>query len=829
MWLRYSLLNLTREWRSGELYTITLAIILAVTATTAISFFTDRIYRAMQSQAGELIAADLLVQSNREIPDEWLQLAVTRNLKTAFSTTFASVVVHGEQTKLASVKAVSALYPLRGQLRTSQLPFETGTGVAQGPAEGHAWVDSSLYKDLGLRLGDRVQVGSLELTVSQILAYEPDRGGEFFNVAPRLMMHVVDVARTELIQVGSRVQYHLLIAGPQDEVDSYRAALKPLLNESDQIQGAQDARPELKSAIERGRRFLGLAALVSVLLAGVAVAIAARRYAVRHFNNVAIMRCFGAQKRFITRLYFSQITGLGIFASAIGCLLGYITQFFLAQLLSGLLGGKLPAPSWTPVVIGNTIGLMILYGFALPPLASIRNAAPLNILRRQVAAASPSSLLVYASALSAMILLVIWQAGEWTLALYFILGAMATVLLLSACAWILIKLLLTLRGQIGIAWRFGLNNVARHKENSTVQIMGFGLGIMALLLLTIIRNDLLDDWQSNLPEDAPNQFAINIQKSQLDPLKAFYQSQALSVPTFYPMVRGRLVAINGRSVGPADYDSPRAKHLVAREFNLSWSTALPQGNTLASGQWWSENPGGSAQFSVETGIAKRLGIHLGDELTYQIAGELVKAPVTNLRTVNWDSLRPNFFVLSAPGMLEAYPSSYIASFYLPGNASGFLTRLLKKFSNITIINVDALMTQVRSIMDRISSAIQFVFYFTLMAGLLVLYAAIQSTQDQRLYEGAILRTIGANRTQLLIGMVSEFTTIGFLAGAMASAGATVIGYAIAERVLNMDFVFHGYWWVYGVLGGAVGIGLAGTLATRNLLSQPPLHTLRRYY
>ncbi len=824
--VRFSWRSLRRQWRGGELRALAIALVIAVAAITSVGFFTDRVERALSAQAGELIAADLMLQSSTPIAGAWRAEAEQRGLRTAQTLNFASVVLFGEHTRLAAVKAVGPGYPLRGRLKISRAAYATASVTDDIPSVGSAWVDARLLRALHIRLGDKVHVGAASLVVTRVLAYEPDRGGAMFNIAPRLMMNLADVAATKLIQPGSRVHYQLLLAGTADRLQRLRTWLTPRLGPAQQLQNASDARPELRSALDRGQRFLGLASLVSVLLAGVAIAISARRYAARQLDSAALLRCLGARQSWISRLYLLQLSWIGVAAGGAGALLGYVAQFGLAALLAGVVGGSLPTPGLWPALAGVTAGLVTLYGFAWPPLLRLQRVPPARVLRRDLGPVPARAATVYAAALLAIAVLAVWQAGELRLALWFLVGVAATLGLLGLAGALLVRVLAALRQRVGVAWRFGLANIARRSAASTVQLLGFGVGIMALLLLTLIRTDLLAAWKQNLPVDAPNQFAINIQGDQLAALRSFFAAHGRTAPILYPMVRARLTAINGHAVDASSYSSARAKRLVARDFNLSWSAHPQRGNRIVSGHWWGGADQRKNQLSMETGIADALAIHVGDQLTYQIAGRDLQAEVTSLRKVQWDTMRPNFFVVAPPGLLADYPATWISSFYLPSMQRGFLSQLVRAFPNVTIIDVDAVMSQVRSIMDRVSLAVQYVFVFTLVAGLVVLYAAIQATHDERLHEGAILRALGAGRRTLLTGLLSEFITLGMLSGLLAAFGATAIGSVIGAQFLDLTLQVQPLWWLVGMLVGAVGVGLAGVLGARAVLRQSPMQTLR---
>ena len=827
----FALRLLARDWRAGEMRVLAAALVIAVASMTSVGFFTDRIRVAMQQQTDELLGADLVLLSSATPPPAWIVQAHAHNLRSAMTLSFPSVVLAGEHTQLVEVKAVSSGYPLRGTLRVALAGYGVELPTDSIPEAGTVWLDARALNALGLVVGDKLQLGTLTLSVTEVLAYEPDRGGDFFSIAPRLMMNIADVARTGLLGPGSRVSYHLLLAGRRDALQALRAQLEPTLEAGQRFLDASDARPELKSALERAQRFLGLAALVSVILAGVAVASATRRYVARHLDSSALMRCFGATQHQITLLFSVQMLVLGLVASLVGCAVGYVAQEVLAHLLAGIISGKLPAPSAWPVLVGVLTGLITLAGFALPSLLRLKNVPPQRVLRRDMGPLPSRSITLYGAALGAMAVLLVWQAGDAKLAVYVIGGVVGALLVLALSAYLLVRALGAMRGRVGVAWRYGIANIARRSSASVAQVVAFGIGIMLLLLLSLVRGDLLSAWEKTLPPDAPNQFLINILPQQVEAVQQFLSEHlqggaAHLRPVLHPMVRARLVAINGREVSPAQYTDDRAKRLVEREFNLSWGDTLQADNRIVAGQWWGSGGHGRHELSVEQGLATTLGLHLGDELTYRIAERELRARITSLRTVSWDSFRANFFVLTPPGVLEDYPATYITSFYLPPATRDLLGALVRAFPNVTIIDVDAMMARVRSIMQRVNLSVQYVFLFTLLAGLTVMYAAIQSTRDERVHESALLRTLGASRRQLLQGLAAEFMLLGLLAGLLASFAATLAGFVIAKQVFHFDYAFDLHLWLIGTLGGALCVGFFGVWGTRFILYQPPLQVLR---
>jgi putative ABC transport system permease protein len=824
--LYFSWRALRRNWRAGELKVLAGALVIAVASITSVGFFTDRVRLAMSHQAAELLAADLVVSASHPPLAEWQQHAQQLQLRTARTTSFPSVVLSGDNTQLVDVKAVSVGYPLRGALRVAETPFGAERVAPGIPAPGTIWADARLMDALGLKVGATLDLGALHFKIADVLAYEPDRGGNMFSFAPRVLMNDADLAATRLLGPGSRASYQLLLAGKPEVLGAMRAWIEPRLHEGERVLDVRDARPELKTALERAEKFLGLAALVSVLLAGVAVATAARRYSARHLDGAAVMRCLGATQGFVTRLHLLEMLWLGLAASLIGCVIGYAAQEVLAQLQAGFFARQLPAPSLQPVLVGVSTGMILLLGFALPAILRLKSVPPARVLRRDLGPLPAGALSVYGAALAAVTALLLWQAADVQLTLYVLAGAAGTLLGLALVAYALVRALNLLRGQVGVAWRYGFANIARRAQGSVAQILAFGLGIMVLLLLSLVRSDLLAAWQAKLPPDAPNQFVINVQPAQVQPMEAFFAAHGLKEAQLYPMVRGRLTAVNGRPVSPDDYPDDRARRLVEREFNLSWAAKPQNDNRIVAGRWWNAGERGAHEVSVEQGLAETLGLKLGDELTYQIADRSVSVKITSLRKVEWDSFRANFFVVAPPGLLDGYPATWITSFHLESANRDLLATLVRSFPNITLIDVDALMTKVRDIMDRVNLSVQYVFLFTLLAGLTVLYSAIQSTQDERLYESALLRTLGASRAHVLKGLAAEFVMLGLLAGVLAAFAASLAGFILARQVFHLAYTFNPWLWLVGLAGGALGVGLFGILGARFVLNRPPLQSLR---
>lgn len=829
--IRLSFRLLRRDWRSGELRVLLIALLIAVTCVTSVSFFTSRISQALVNQSSELLGADLRLVSDHPLKGLAINTARKDGLHTAETRSFRSMVMADGHAQLVEIKAAGTGYPLRGELRIATDQFLQDKTTNELPKSGEVWVSPRLLQQFGLSVGDRVQVGNLSVRITAILTYEPDRSGNMFSLAPRLLMNLEDLPATGLEQEGSRIRYMLLVAGEQKQVEKYRQQMKPSLGRGERLEGASDARREIRIALSRAQQFLGLAAVVAVVLACVAIAMAARRFSQRHLDTCAIMRCFGARQSQLTMIFLSQLIVLGLLAGLLGVLAGYFAQSVLTNLLGGLLLVKLPQPSVMPVFIGLGVSFGGLMGFALPPILQLRNVPTMRVLNRDLAGVSrgikPVTVTSYLLGLAALAALVLIQAGDLKLGFWLLTGLVGTVLVLWLVSRLLVQGLKHVARHGSSAWRFGLVNLTRRTNASVIQVMAFGVGLMVLLLLTVVRGDLLRGWAQSIPPDAPNRFVINIQPDQLKAVKAFLKQKGLEAATLHPMVRGRLIEINGKPVSARDYQEQRTKNLVDREFNLSWAEKLQKDNKIVDGRWWDKKDKGKHFFSVEAEIARAIGIKVGDSLTYNIAGQHFTAKVSSLRTVQWDSMRANFFVLTPPGALDGYPVSYITSFYLPNKEARYLDEMVKAFPNLTVIDIASILSQIRLIIERVSLAVQYVFIFTLAAGLTVMYAAIQSTLDERLRENAILRALGAQRRRLWKSLAAEFVTLGSLAGLLAAITAGVVGFGVAHYVLDLEYVANHWLWIAGLLSGGVGVGLAGIIGARKVLNSPPLTVLRR--
>jgi putative ABC transport system permease protein len=830
---------LRRDARAGELRLLVAALVVAIAALTAVGFFADRVHQALEREANQLLGADLLLIADHPWSPKVGADARNQGLSVVETRTFPSMVTLGQgdalRAQLAEIKAVSAGYPLRGSLRTAAALNAADSPASGIPAPGKIWIDERLATALSAGVGESISVGQQALRVDAILTLEPDRGVNFFSVAPRLLMNIADLEATGLIQPGSRISYRLLLAGEAQAVTAFRAHLESLLERGERIEDAQNARPEIRRALDRAQQFLGLAALLTVILAAVSIALAARSYMQRHLDPCAVIRCLGATQGFLLRVYLSQFALLGLLSAVLGCSLGYLAHFVLYAWLGHLLATPLPAPGFLPAVQGSVIGLILLLGFALPPLLQLKSVSTLRVLRREFStgALPPLRLLGgYALGLLALAGLMLWVAGEIRLGAYVVGGFSGALLLFALVARVAIRLAALVRGgarsrtgQGGIGWRYGLASLERRSTASVVQIVALALGFMALLLLTVTRNDLLEAWRRAMPPDAANRFVVNIQPEQLDSVRRVFADEGLSAE-FAPMIRGRLARVNGAEIGPANYEDERARRLIDREFNLSYRMDLPQGNAVTAGRWFSPAERDKGLASVEEGLARTLRLKLGDRLEFVVAGEKVEMQVLGLRKLNWDSMRVNFFVLTPPAVLQDYPASWITSFYLEPGKAGFVNRLIGEFPNLTVVDVAAIVRQLQAIMDQVAQAVQFVFLFTLLAGIIVLYAALASAAEERRYELAVMRALGARREQLRRALLAEFAAIGGLAGLIAALGALGVAQLLATKAFQFEVSIDFWLPLAAMLGGAALVTAAGWFAAVRLMALPPLESLR---
>lgn len=775
---------LKRSVRDGNLLVIGLALVIAVASVTAVDTFTDRVRRAMERQANALLAADLVISSSHAMPQDYQQLAVQTSLASAETTSMRSVVSHGDNLQLIELKAVSEGYPLRGELITKQ---DGQIVIAnESPAPGTVWVEQRLLNLLGIAEYDEISVGALTLVVDRVIELEPDRAGSVFNLAPRVMMNIKDLPATELLLPGSRVTHRLLLAGDEADIDDFRQQL--VLRDTDRIRSPEEARPEVSSAIDRADHFLDLAVLTAIILSAVAIALAARAYSAKNAKSCALLRVLGATRSQVRWYFGKELASLSVISIALGVALGLLTQQAIALMIVEWVQGDLPQAKLAGTLRGIFVGAVATFGFALPYLLQLPNTPPALVLRPSLQTQTVNPKLLITLATVAGLVIVPWDPKAWQITLSVMLGIIFAIVFLASFGQLLLAILYRMRKHFGLALKFGIINLWRRKVLSQIQIAGIALGLTALFTLGLIRTELLDSWLAQLPDSAPNRFLINIQPDELEPLRQFFRDEGLSETSFYPMTRARLVSINGNAVEVDSYRDPRAQRLANREFNLSWSARLKPDNRLVAGNYWQADSK-KHEFSFEQDIAKTLGLQVGDIIEFAAAGENLSGKITNVRTVQWETMGVNFFVEGTPALLQDYPATFITSFYLPSEKDHTMPDLVRQFPSVTVLDVSALIAQVKMIMNRASDAIEFVAIFTLLAGLLVLISAIQTTQQERTLSTAVLKTFGGTKLKTLGVLASEFVLIGLLAGVTAATTAQLCTWLIAERVLKVSFQF----------------------------------------
>jgi putative ABC transport system permease protein len=824
--LRFALRNLWRDFKSGELSVLALALVVAVLSLTAVGFFTSRISQGVHAQAAEVLAADLRLEGPAPIPQRYFDEARKRGLRTAQVLSFPTAIFSGDLSQLAALNAVTPQYPLRGHLRVADAPFGVPRTTDRVPGRGEVWIDARIIASLKLELGTSLTIGAAHFRVTEVLDYRPDQGTGIVNLAPAALLNYDDIPSTQLVQPGSRATYAALFAGAPAAINDFRDYLEKAKLPGERLKDVEDSSRQLNAAIDRASRFLNLASLASVLLAAVAVAMGARRYAARHIDAVALMKCMGASQSFVLAISIIELTLLALSAVIIGTVLGYLAQSGLVWLLKSLIPSGLPDASLAPLPIASVTVLAMLIGFALPPLLQLKSTPPARVLRKTVTAPPLRYGVSYLLALAAL-MAILWSMVRDTELVFSVLaGVLGVGLVLTLAGLALVRLTSRLRGGVGVAWRYGLANVSRRGTGSVVQIVAFGLGLMVLLLLAVVRGDLLADWRRSLPSDVPNNFLVNIRPEQRQALQEFLTAHGFGAPQMYPMVRARITAINEQSPQSLKLGGDAARNYVEREQNLTWSANMMEDNQLVAGRWWTAADAGKPLVSISSEYADGLHLKVGDKLSFDVAGEPLTTEVSSIRKIRWDSFRPNFFLVFPPGLLDGAGGTYMTSLYLNSTQRPYLADLVRQFPTISVFDVDAILKQIRDIMDRASLAVQYVFLFTLAAGIVVLLAAVQSTRDERRYESAMLRTLGASRGTVLQGVAAEFSALGFLSGTLAAFGATGIGWLLARRLFSLEFTLDPWVWVTGLVCGTVLVGLSGTLATRSVVNTPPIVTLR---
>ncbi|AXP02168.1 MULTISPECIES: ABC transporter permease [Pseudomonas] len=817
--------QLLRDARAGELRVLFFALLVAVAASTAIGYFGARLNGAMMMRATEFLGADLLLEGSSPARPEQIRSGTELGLDHARVVEFSSVVATDNGIQLSSVKAADDSYPLRGELKSAPAPFapeETGGR----PNPGEAWVEARLLTALDLKIGDSIDVGNQTLRLSRVLTYEPDRAGNFYSLTPRVLINLKDLEATGVVQPGSRVSYRDLWRGPAPALQTYRDLLKPGLEANQRLQDARDGNRQIGGALGKAERYLNMASLVAVLLSGVAVALSANRFATRRFDASALLRCLGLSRRETMVLFSLQLTVLGLLASLSGALLGWIAQLGLFALLHDLLPTAVPPGGLLPAIAGIGTGLVALAGFALPPLAALGRVPPLRVLRRDMLPIPSSSWVIYGAALGALGL-IMWRLSlDLVLTFALLGGGVVAALVLGGLLLLLLQSLRRLLARASLPWRLGLGQLLRHPLAAAGQALAFGLILLSMALIALLRGELLDTWQNQLPKNAPNYFALNILPNDKQAFTdKLLELSAQSAP-LYPVVPGRLISINGEPATEFVTKDSAGDRALQRDLSLTWAADLPQGNVVTAGTWWPQQPPDDVPgVSVEGKVAENLKIKLGDRLVFSVGGVNREAKVTSLREINWDNFQPNFFMIFQPGTLKDLPATYLTSFYLAPGHDQQIVDLSRAFPAVTILQVEALLEQLRSILAQVTLAVEYVLLFVLAAGMAVLFSGLQATLDERIRQGALLRALGAERPLLVKARRIEFGLLGAVSGLLAALGSELVSLVLYRYAFDLPWHPHPWLLVLPLLG-ALLIGAAGVFGTRRALNASPLTVLR---
>ncbi|WP_296257338.1 MULTISPECIES: ABC transporter permease [unclassified Pseudomonas] len=819
--------QLMRDARAGELRVLFFALVVAVAASTAIGYFGARLNNAMLLRATEFLGADLILSGSDPARPEQIDAGTALKLDHSQIVIFSSVVATDNGIQLASVKAVDGAYPLRGELKSAEAPYQPEVSGGE-PKAGEAWAEARILVALNLKVGDSIDVGSTTLKLTRVLTYEPDRAGNFYSLTPRVMINMADLAATKVVQPGSRVNFRELWRGTPQALAAYRKAVEPGLAPNQKIDDARDGNQQIGGALGKAERYLNMASLVAVLVAGVAVALSAARFAVRRFDASALLRCLGLSRNEALVLFSLQLAMLGIAASVAGALLGWFAQLGLFYLLEDLLPAAVPPGDWLPALAGIGTGLVALGGFALPPLAALGRVPPLRVLRRDMLPTPASTWLVYGAALLALGL-IMWRLSlDLVLTFALLGGGLMAAIVLGGVLLLTLQSLRRLLANASLPWRLGLGQLLRHPMAAAGQSLAFGLILLSMGLIALLRGELLDTWQNQLPKEAPNYFALNILPTERDHFAERISQLSTHSAPLYPMIPGRLMSINGEPVSKFVTKDSRGENATQRDLNLTWSAHLPEGNSITEGQWWNDQLPAADSIpgvSVEARLARSLNMKLGDTLSFVIGGATYEVKVTSLRDINWDTFQPNFFVIFQPGTLKDVPITYLTSFYLAPGHDQQIVEMSRAFPAVTILQVEALLEQLRSILDQVTLAVQYVLLFVLAAGLAVLFSGLQATLDERIRQGALLRALGANRALLVKARRIEFGLLGAVSGVLAALGCELVSFALYRYAFSLQWSPHP-WLLALPLIGALLVGGAGVFGTRRALNASPLTVLR---
>ncbi|MDG1818943.1 MAG: ABC transporter permease [Porticoccaceae bacterium] len=823
---------LLRSRRGGQLGLIFSALVLAVAVVTSVALLAERVERALVKESSSFLAADLVVSSSQATDADWLEQAEQQGIRTARIASFASMTFAGDEMHLASIKAVESSYPLRGAVKRSTVPFATEESdietIESGPKPGELWVDSRLLPLLNIELGDTVDVGDGSFKVSHILIEEPDSGSSFSAYGARILMNWADLPASGVIQPGSRVSYRFLIAANKentDKFDKYVDWLNQQLDVHDRIITPDEAQASIASTMDKGRRFLLLAGSIGVVLAGIALALASHHFANGQLLQVALFKSWGISANRVRKLYTQQIVLLAIGGSLMGLLIGWGFHQLLVSAVREWLPIALPMAGARPWITGFATGILCLVGFTLPALWHLPTQSPLAVLRRDTQAQSLNSLIRGSLGILTVAVLLFWYSENLYLSMAILLGFGITALASIAVGLVLLRLGKTYGHWMGSIWRLALSNLWRRKKPSLIQMVGFSGAIALLMIMTVVRTSLVDEWRWQLAEDAPNHFLVNVAAYELGGVKNLVDQRDLETAGWYSMVRGRITHLNNQPPSELAVDGHES---LRRELNLSWTSDLPEGNKIVQGQWWDTTAAGTnnlAPVSLEEELLHELGLTLGDTVRFSVGGLSFDAVVTSTRSLNWDSMTPNFYFLFPEGYLEDYPRTHMTSLYIPSEDKLLVNDLLRSYPTVQVIELDKIIDRIRSIVSQVTRGLEMMTLLILGCGILVMFAAVSLSMSERLQESAILRTLGSSRRLILGVQWVEFTTLGLMAGFLAALGAEFAVAMLQRFMFSLPFSWHSWLWIAGPLGGGLLVGLLGVVYSRKAVTQPPLRVL----
>ncbi|MFQ3323340.1 MAG: putative ABC transport system permease protein [Pseudomonadales bacterium] len=812
---------LLREWRGGDLGILLAATALAVGIVTGIGMFAERLGGAINAQSSDLLGADLIVQTPRQIENDWFVRA-TDNLEVATGVSFPSMLSTGDNFQLAAVRAVSKTYPLRGTIRIAKSLFGDTSIVTTSPQQGEIWADARLLQGLGLDVGDKVELGDIDLTITAVLVSEP--GGSTSGLAPVALMSKADLAAAGVVQVGSRVIYFYYLSGTSEALAQAQKIIEENKLPEQRVYGVKQGRPQVAEAMERAEGYLLLGGALGLVLAGAAVAIASRRYTLQQESVVAVLKTLGTKSLAVVMLYMQQLIAIGLIAIVIGWAMGWGLQALIASFVVGVMNIALPAASVKPLLTGGVTGLVCLLAFAAPPLLTLGKVSPVRVLRKELSQSVGNAATAWLCGGVALFGLMLWYTGDAVITGAVFAGLIFAAVFVGGIAWLILRTTYWAGMQAGSVWRLATSSLRRRALENSIQIVIFTITIMLFLMLLLLRTSLLDDWQQQLPEGTPNHFLVNVADEEIEPLEQWMEEKGLSHAGLYPLVRARVIQVNNFDVNDINNESDSNVNLD-REINLTWSATKPDDNEITAGQWWQDDVE-QDEVSVEAEFAKRLGLKLGDELLFQLADQRFSAKVTSVRELDWEQMNPNFYLMFPQHVLADLPATFITSFYLPIENKRYLLELLRQFPTMAVFEVDAIIKQVRVIVGQVSLAIEAVLWLVICCGALVLIATVRASMEERLRESAILRTLGAQTRLISGGLALEFGLLGLIAGILAAAGAELMAGLVLVNSFEMEYSPQPAIWLVGPISGALLVGLLGFIASRKAVWQPPLLVLR---